>query len=230
MKWSNKSTIKFIKCYRSEPVIWNRKHPSHKNEDEINAAWGRLSKVLSRPVHELKNKEDSLMETFRQQLNKKRECEKSGVNFQTNWCGFKPMEEFLAGNTEDSDDYEVIESELGSVNNFQDNAATVSTGRSRRSTERSQMDLDEKTDRDVCAIYGELLTCKLRSFDEITREMVMNEIDSLLFNVKMNQNQRLVKPFLFDSSSSSAKAAANNIRTFVNNHTREPTMTFHDFL
>lgn len=118
-----------------------------------------------------------------------------------------------------------------SISSSQENTAnsSSSTQRSRKNTERSQVDTDEKTDRDICAIYGELLTHKLRSFDEITREMVMNEIDSLLFNVRMNQNQRLSKLFSFDSNSSSVKTAAN-IRTFVNSHTREPTMTFHDFL
>lgn len=41
--------------------------------------------------------------------------------------------------------------------------------------------------RDDCDIYGELLAEKLRKMDERTRDIAMNRIDNMLFEMKINQ-------------------------------------------
>ncbi|XP_066249248.1 uncharacterized protein [Euwallacea similis] len=42
--------------------------------------------------------------------------------------------------------------------------------------------------RDVCDIYGELVTEKLKELDERTRDIAMNRMDNILFELKMKQN------------------------------------------
>jgi hypothetical protein len=51
----------------------------------------------------------------------------------------------------------------------------------------------ENRDKDECALYAELLAKKLRALDENRREIVMYEIDNLMFRAKMQtQNFNLV--------------------------------------
>lgn len=40
--------------------------------------------------------------------------------------------------------------------------------------------------KDDCDIYGELLATKLRKMDERTRDIAMNRIDNMIFEIKMN--------------------------------------------
>lgn len=71
-------------------------------------------------------------------------------------------------------------------------------GRKRRipaaSPESSQQDQNEKFDtknRDELDMYVELLASKLRKLDERTRDVVMNDIDNLIFRAKMGQTQQI---------------------------------------
>lgn len=45
----------------------------------------------------------------------------------------------------------------------------------------------DNPDRDECALFGELLIKKLRSFDENTRDILMHEINNLVFRTKMQK-------------------------------------------
>ncbi|CAI6373665.1 unnamed protein product [Macrosiphum euphorbiae] len=46
--------------------------------------------------------------------------------------------------------------------------------------------VSEQPSKDDVQLYTDLLATKLRSFDERTREIIMNNIDNLVFNAKMN--------------------------------------------
>lgn len=50
-------------------------------------------------------------------------------------------------------------------------------------------------EKDFCDKYGELVAERLRQFDERTRDISMNEIDNLLFRMKMNSNISLHHQF-----------------------------------
>ncbi|KAF5294101.1 hypothetical protein FQR65_LT10925 [Abscondita terminalis] len=45
----------------------------------------------------------------------------------------------------------------------------------------------ESSHKDECSLYADLLTARLRAFDEQTRDIVMHEIDNLVFKVKMKR-------------------------------------------
>jgi hypothetical protein len=47
--------------------------------------------------------------------------------------------------------------------------------------------VSEKPDKDECSLYAELLAKKLRALDENTREIVMHEINNLMFHAKMRK-------------------------------------------
>nr|XP_023028104.1 uncharacterized protein LOC111516157 [Leptinotarsa decemlineata] len=46
-------------------------------------------------------------------------------------------------------------------------------------------------DRDECSLFTQLLATKLRSFDDHTRDILMHEIDNLVFRTKMRKRQKL---------------------------------------
>ncbi|RXG72515.1 hypothetical protein Avbf_01446 [Armadillidium vulgare] len=46
-----------------------------------------------------------------------------------------------------------------------------------------------KNKRDDCEVYGELVAMKLRKLDDTTRDIAMNKIDNLLFEMKMHPNK-----------------------------------------
>lgn len=54
----------------------------------------------------------------------------------------------------------------------------------------------EKPQKDDCSLYAELLARKLRTFDESTREILMHEIDELIFRAKCETRNRTVQSHL----------------------------------
>lgn len=47
--------------------------------------------------------------------------------------------------------------------------------------------VSEKPDEDECSLYAELIAKKLRALDENTREIVMHEINNLMFHARMQK-------------------------------------------
>jgi hypothetical protein len=47
--------------------------------------------------------------------------------------------------------------------------------------------VSEKPDDDECSLYAELIAKKLRALDENTREIVMHEINNLMFRARMQK-------------------------------------------
>lgn len=54
----------------------------------------------------------------------------------------------------------------------------------------------EKPQKDDCSLYAELLARKLRTFDESTREILMHEIEELVFRTKRETRNRTVQSHL----------------------------------
>jgi hypothetical protein len=103
MDWSNERTIKFLRLYELEPVIWNPKEPLHKNRTAVDDAWKRIEASLSIncSVQELKRKKESLMASFRPLLNKVKASIKmrKGTDevYRPSWFAYETMAKFLDG-------------------------------------------------------------------------------------------------------------------------------------
>lgn len=98
MSWNNGVVLEFMELYRREQLLWDPKHPLHRNRSEIIAAWIRIQSSLSIncSVIDLKKKKESLMTSFRMHFNKK----KSQVGYRTTWFAYELMESFLGGKYE----------------------------------------------------------------------------------------------------------------------------------
>lgn len=99
MSWSNELVLEFIELYGREPILWDPKHPQHRNRSEVNNAWLRVQAALSvtYSIVDLKKKKESLMTSFRMHYTKKK---KSQESFHTTWFAYPLMESFLGGKYE----------------------------------------------------------------------------------------------------------------------------------
>lgn len=94
MSWSNEKVLEFLKLYKSEEILWNQKHVSHRNRPLLTEAWERIRLNLGMNclISDLKRKKESLMTTYR--LIKK----KNSPSFRTTWFAFPLMDSFLGEN------------------------------------------------------------------------------------------------------------------------------------
>lgn len=92
--WSNDVILEFLELYRTEQLLWDPKHPLHRNRSEVNDAWLRIQSALSVnfSIVDLKKKKESLMTSFRMHWNKKRKSQ----DYRTTWFAFPSMECFLS--------------------------------------------------------------------------------------------------------------------------------------
>ncbi|XP_063547989.1 uncharacterized protein LOC134755372 [Cydia strobilella] len=99
MSWSNDVVLEFLDLYRREQLLWDPKHPHHRNRSEVSDAWLRIQTSLSIncSVSDLKKKKESLMTSFRMHWNKKK---KSQDSYHTTWFAYPMMESFLGGKYE----------------------------------------------------------------------------------------------------------------------------------
>lgn len=99
MSWTNDVVLEFLEHYRTEQLIWDPKHPLHRNRSEVNDAWLRIQNNLS--VHcsvtDLKKKKESLMTSFRLHFSRKK---KSPNDYRITWFAYPLMESFLGGKYE----------------------------------------------------------------------------------------------------------------------------------
>lgn len=89
--WDQESSLAFMEGYKNEEILWNNKHPLHKDREKMNEAWERLSEEFGKPVAELKKKKDNMLTIYNR--NKRQECKTQ--NFISNWFAFKVMNSFL---------------------------------------------------------------------------------------------------------------------------------------
>ncbi|KAL0831804.1 hypothetical protein ABMA28_001336 [Loxostege sticticalis] len=98
MSWNNDNVLEFLELYKKEQLLWDPKHPLHRNRSEVTDAWLRiqLSLSINCSIPDLKKKKESLMTSFRMHLNKK----KSQEGYHTTWFAYPLMESFLGGKYE----------------------------------------------------------------------------------------------------------------------------------
>jgi hypothetical protein len=82
LEWSNEFVLEFLELYQAEPIIYNSKHPAHKNKIKVNDAWVRITRALSvdASISNMKKKKDSLMASFRHHLRRKKASITSGAS------------------------------------------------------------------------------------------------------------------------------------------------------
>ncbi|XP_072929368.1 uncharacterized protein [Epargyreus clarus] len=99
MSWTNDVVLEFLDLYRQEQLLWDPKHPLHRNRSEVTDAWHRIQSTLSITcsITDLKRKKESLMTSFRMHWNKKK---KSPDVYHISWFAFALMESFLGGKYE----------------------------------------------------------------------------------------------------------------------------------
>lgn len=116
MEWSSDQIFEFLDLYQAQPVLWNPKHPLHRNRNGIKDCWNKIQKDFSLEcsVEVLKKKRDSLMATFRPLLAKVKKSMASGVGidevFKPTWFVYEKMAGFLKPvyQARDTTDTEVI--------------------------------------------------------------------------------------------------------------------------
>ncbi|XP_023948305.2 uncharacterized protein LOC112053202 isoform X2 [Bicyclus anynana] len=202
MSWTNDVSLEFLDHYRIEALLWDPKHPLHRNRCEVNEAWRRIQSNLSIncPIVDLKRKKESLMTSFRFHYNRKK---KSPGEYRTTWFAYSYMESFLGGKYE-CDSTNEADHEDPIANTSQNTAAQGSSRRiNRTASSRPQTSNPEyvykrkldttnnvnddkcKTDTDEYDLYGQLLAKKLRKLDEHQRDVAMHDIDNIMFKAKM---------------------------------------------
>ncbi|XP_030747994.1 uncharacterized protein LOC115876384 [Sitophilus oryzae] len=99
MEWSNETVLEFLKYFKMEPVIWNPKHPEHKNRHVVHDAWKRLEEKMDHrfTIKELKKKKDALMATYRKiALKAMKAAMVKEELFKTDWFAHEAMSDFLS--------------------------------------------------------------------------------------------------------------------------------------
>ncbi|XP_021930545.1 uncharacterized protein LOC110835002 isoform X3 [Zootermopsis nevadensis] len=99
-KWSEETTLKFIKEYRQLECLWDVKSPSYRNKAVRDAAYMKLADRASLPgftVQEAKNKIKNLRSTYSQELKKVKHSKKSGSDevYQPSLIWYKEIDAFL---------------------------------------------------------------------------------------------------------------------------------------
>ncbi|CAG4946103.1 unnamed protein product [Colias eurytheme] len=220
MFWSNDHILEFVELYKNEEIIWDPKHTSHKNRNEVTEAWERIRENMSIEctVVDLKKKKESLMTAFRNHIKRKRK----NPDYQTSWFPFSAMESFLGGRYE-CDSTHQSETEFYDTYNTSQTGDPLQTISNPSTSERlvtvkqpkpplrkpivkhqHQINLNvkkaisdspheqsynfDRRELDECDLYCQLLAKKLRRLDEHQRDVVMHEIDNLIFNAKMESS------------------------------------------
>ncbi|XP_047531876.1 uncharacterized protein LOC125067367 [Vanessa atalanta] len=149
MSWTNDVVLEFLDHYRTEQLLWDPKHPLHRNRSEVNDAWRRIQNNLSitSSIIDLKKKKESLMTSFRLHLNRKK---KSPNEYRITWFAYPLMESFLGGKYEcdssiqmdheyeSSSNYNSTYNTRQVSNHNQTNSSTVNSNTERQSSNKRQ--------------------------------------------------------------------------------------------
>lgn len=101
MSWSNDNIIEFLNLFEQEPIIWNPRHPGHKDRNAVHDAWLRIQTQISIPftISDLKKKKETLMGTFRKLNSRVKASSRTGSGtdeiFKPDWFAYELMARFL---------------------------------------------------------------------------------------------------------------------------------------
>ncbi|RVE44330.1 hypothetical protein evm_011054 [Chilo suppressalis] len=222
MSWNNDVVLEFVELYRREQLLWDPKHPLHRNRSEIADAWLRIQNSLS--IHcsvlELKRKKESLMTSFRMHCAKKKKHD----TYRPTWFAYTLMESFLGGKYECDSTVNPLDNEFFTTTPIaqeqsnrkrntidRNNSNTCRQSKAQKdivknewaysyaekseTAEPSHYKVDNRKDMDECDLYAQLLAKKLRKLDEHKRDLAMHEIDNIMFNAKMQHAAPQAKSF-----------------------------------
>lgn len=76
------------------------------------------------------------------------------------------------------------------------------------------LETDKLTKNNICNLYTELLAEKLKQFNDTTREILMHQIDSLVFKTKMKQLYSNIAPKVSSGrvQQNTSNSASNSVR------------------
>ncbi|GBM33444.1 hypothetical protein AVEN_55773-1 [Araneus ventricosus] len=92
--WGTETVMEFLNLYQREPVIWNPRHPHHKDREQVYDAWKRIQSRLSVQcsIKGLKKRRENLMATFRKCVVK---VTRSAGAYKPEWFAYEKMASFL---------------------------------------------------------------------------------------------------------------------------------------
>ncbi|XP_066593824.1 uncharacterized protein [Prorops nasuta] len=133
---------------------------------------GRSARIEDEP----KTEEDQMLEAIEMELNDKASLENE-ISMEAGLASMSNMCQRNNNNTPSAKqnkmgqavDMETIQSHLIESNNIMKTLA-------------------KNSERDICFAYAELLAIKLREFDEFRRAKIMNDIDNLIFQAKVQES------------------------------------------
>lgn len=101
MEWNTELIMEFIQLYEKHPVLWNAKHPGHKNRNALTDAWVDISKEMSTEISvlELKKKKESILSTYRNLRKKVMTTTITGTGsnevYKPSWFAYDAIDRFI---------------------------------------------------------------------------------------------------------------------------------------
>ncbi|XP_069693222.1 uncharacterized protein [Periplaneta americana] len=119
-KWSEETTLKFVKEYRQLECLWDVKSPSYRNKAARDAAYMQLAECSKLPgftVQEAKNKIKNLRSTYSQELKKVKQSKKVFCDevYQPSLIWYKEIDAFLGPVIASRDTQAAAEVDVSSV-------------------------------------------------------------------------------------------------------------------
>jgi hypothetical protein len=88
-EWVRSKISELIELYRSREVLWNPKHPSFKDKNLKNYAWGEIAVQLQVDKFEVQTKMKNLTTCFRREA--KKEKSGAGASQSVKWWAFESL-------------------------------------------------------------------------------------------------------------------------------------------
>lgn len=101
--WSMEETIEFLDRFEMENILWDPKHPEHKDRNLVHDAWKRIQTGFSvdYSVKFLKRKKDYLLSRYRKLARKVKTTKTTGKAtsevYVPEWFAYQRMDSFLHG-------------------------------------------------------------------------------------------------------------------------------------
>ncbi|XP_052857745.1 uncharacterized protein LOC128265621 isoform X1 [Drosophila gunungcola] len=72
--WDEESTIKLIRAYQNQTLLWNTEHRAHTHRQDRIDAWMRVASAMDMRVQDIKRKMNSMIAVHRSQLRRGTSC------------------------------------------------------------------------------------------------------------------------------------------------------------
>lgn len=105
MDWSKDDCLRAVDLYKSEPVLWSRKHPLYYDKKRKSMAWNTVASAMNVDVPTFKRKMNSLLGSFRRERTKLCRINATGClaeGYTSHWFAYDRMQ-FLCQDSADRD-------------------------------------------------------------------------------------------------------------------------------